>query len=259
MPQRLIVLKFGGTALGSARRLRVAARRLAAWHRKGFHILAVASATGHTTDRIARRLAAVGADPLHAPGPETDHALATGELLSAALLATAVQSTGIGAESLSGHTAGLSAAGVWGAGVLESFDPNPIQHLLGRGVIPIVAGFQAGTASGRLITLGRGASDLSAVFLGARLGADECHIVTDVQGVSERDPRHDPSAEPLGWLSPAALLALAESGAEVVHRRAARLAVEENLTLRVYRWDASLRGDPGTLIAVRAPATTAAS
>lgn len=259
MAQRLIVLKFGGTALGSARRFRVAARRLAAWHRRGFHTLAVASAVGHTTDRIARRLAAVGADPINAPGPETDHALATGELLSAALLAAAVQSTGNAAESLSGRTAGLLATGVWGAGVLESLDPSPIQQLLARGVIPIVAGFQAGTASGQLITLGRGASDLSAVFLAARLGADECHIVTDVQGVSERDPRHDPSAEPLGWLSPAALLALAESGAEVVHRRAARLAAEENLTLRVYRWDASLGGNPGTLIALQTPATAAAS
>lgn len=259
MADRLIVLKFGGTALGSARRIRIAARRLAAWHRKGFHTLAVASATGHTTDHIARRLAAVGADPITDSGSETDRALATGELLSAALLAAAVQSIGLQAKSLSGRSAGLSGEGAWGAGALECFDPGPLQRLFARGVIPVVAGFQAGTASGELITLGRGASDLSAVFLAARLGADECHIVTDVQGISERDPRHHPSAGSLRHLSPATLLALAESGAKIVDPRAARLAVEESLTLRVYRWDGNLRGDPGTLIEPETPITRTAS
>ena len=249
MADPLIVLKFGGTALGSPRRIRTAARRLVAWHGRGFRALAVVSATGHTTDRIARWLAAVGADPLISPSPETDRALATGELLSAALVAAAIESIGLPAKSLSGNDAGLSGTGGSGAGVLSALDPAPLQRLFARGVIPIVAGFQAGTASGEVLTLGRGASDLSAVFLAVRLGANECHIVTDVQGVSERDPRHDASAGSFRQLSPAALIALAESGAEVVHRGAARLAGEEGLTLRVYRWDASLRGDPGTLVA----------
>jgi aspartate kinase len=201
----------------------------------------------------------VGADPALAPGLETDRALATGELLSAALLAAAVESLGLHAKSLSGKSAGLSGVGAWGAGNLECFDPGPLQRLFARGVIPVVAGFQAGTASGELITLGRGASDLSAVFLAARLGADQCHLVTDVEGISERDPRHDPSARSLRHLSPAALMALADSGAEVVHPRAARLAAEESLTLRVYRWDGNLRGDPGTLIAPEISITATAS
>lgn len=259
MADPLIVLKFGGTALGSSRRIRTAARRLAAWHRRGFRTLAVASATGHTTDRIARRLAALGADPNSVRQSEADRALATGELLSAALVAAAIESLGIPAKSLSGRRAGLSATGAWGAGILESFDPDPILRLFALGVIPVVAGFQAGTPSGELITLGRGASDLSAVFLAARLGADECHLVTDVSGIFERDPCRDASAARFARLSPTALRILAETGAEVVHQRAARLAEEEQLTLRVYRWDASLRGDPGTLIAAEPPTTAAAS
>ena len=256
MADHLIVLKFGGTALGSPRRIRTAARRLAAWHRRGVRALAVVSATGHTTDRITRRLAAVGTDPRITAGAETDRALATGELLSAALVAAALQSIGCPAKSLSGHGAGLSATGAWGAGVLGSFDPAPLQGLLDGGVIPVVAGFQAGSASGEPITLGRGASDLSAVFLAVQLGADECHIVTDVQGVSDRDPRHHASAASFRRLSPSALVTLAESGADVVHRDAARLAADERLALRVYRWDASLRGNPGTLIA---PGTSVAA
>jgi len=259
MAERFIVLKFGGTALGGARRIRTAARRLIALHRKGVRTLAVVSATGHTTDRITRRLAAVGADPAGAPSRETDRALVTGELLSAALLAAAIESAGIPATSLSGTGAGLSASGPWSAGVLESLDPAPLRRLLARGIIPVVAGFQAGTASGEQITLGRGASDLSAVFLAARLGADECHIVTDVSGVFDRDPRHHPGAGRHGWLAPSALGRLVDSGAEVVHHRAARLAAEENLTLRVYRWDANIRGAPGTLIAPERPGAAAAS
>ena len=250
----LIVLKFGGTALGSSRRIRLAARRLIAWHRRGFRVIAVASATGHTTDRIARRLAAVGADPTDAPGPETDLALATGELLSSALLAAALEAQGAPARSLSGRSAGLLASGSWGAGILEDLDPEPLELLVGAGVIPVVAGFQAGTRSGDLITLGRGASDLSAVFLAARLEAAECHIITDVTGVFDRDPLREPSAARLARLSAAALSALAESGAQVVHPGAAQLARIEQLPLRVYRWDATRRGEPGSLVVPEAVA-----
>lgn len=249
MPAPLIVLKFGGISLGSSRRIRRAARRLLAWRRAGHRVLAVVSATGHATDNIVRRLSAVGADPRDAPGSETDRALATGELLSAALVAAAVQALGAPAQSLSGRRAGLLATGAWGAGVLESLDPAPLERILSGDVLPVVAGFQAGTFSGDLITLGRGSSDLSAVFLAARLGAGECHIVTDVPGVFERDPRIDPAARWLERLTPAGLVSLTESGAEVVHRKAARLALEESVPLRVYRWDADLRGRPGTLIA----------
>jgi len=244
----LIVLKFGGTALGSSRRIRAAARRLIAWRSRGFGVVAVASATGHTTDRISRRLAAVGADPTLVPGPETDRALATGELLSTALLAAALQGLGAPARSLSGRAAGLLANGPWGAAVLEDLTPQPLELLLGAGVIPVVAGFQAGTRSGELITLGRGASDLSAVFLAARLAAAECHIITDVAGVFDRDPRREPGAVRLARLTPATLSTLAESGAQVVHRRAAQLALAEQVSLRVYRWDASLGGEPGSLV-----------
>ena len=244
----LLVLKFGGTALGSSRRIRVAARRLMAWHSRGFGVIAVASATGHTTDRISRRLAAVGADPTLVSGPETDRALATGELLSTALLAAALQGLGAPARSLSGRAAGLLANGPWGAAVLEDLNPQPLRLLLGTGLIPVVAGFQAGTPSGDLITLGRGASDLSAVFLAARLAAAECHIITDVAGVFDRDPRQDPGAVRLGRLTASALSTLAESGAQVVHRGAAQLALAERVSLRVYRWDASLRGEPGSLV-----------
>jgi aspartate kinase len=244
----LIVLKFGGTALGSSRRIRLAARRLIAWHSRGFGVIAVASATGHTTDRISRRLAAVGADPSLLPGPETDRALATGELLSSALLAAALQAQGAPARSLSGRGAGLLAGGTWGAAVLEDLNPEPLELLLGAGVIPVVAGFQAGARSGALVTLGRGASDLSAVFLAARLIAAECHIITDVAGVFDRDPRREAGAVRLARLTPATLFALAESGARVVHPRAAQLARMEQVSLRVYRWDASLRGAPGSLV-----------
>ena len=252
-----LVLKFGGTALGSSRRIRLAARRLIAWHRRGFGVIAVASATGHTTDRISRRLAAVGADPADGPCLETDRAFATGELLSSALLAAALEAQGVRARSLSGRGAGLLARGPWGAAVLEDLDPKPVELLLGAGVIPVIAGFQAGTSSGDLITLGRGASDLSAVFLAARLLATECHIITDVAGVFDRDPRLEPGAVRLARLSAAALATLAESGAQVVHLRAAQLARTARVPLRVYRWDASRRGEPGSLVLSEVPETVA--
>lgn len=247
----LIVLKFGGTSLGSSRRIRLAARRVAAWRQRGWRTLVVVSATGHTTDRIVRRLAGLSAEAALAAGPETDRALATGELLAAALVAAALQSIGTPARSLSGGAAGLLAGGPWGGGTLTGFNPEPLNWLLAGGVVPVVAGFQAATAAGDPITLGRGASDLSAVFLAARLGARECHIVTDVSGVFERDPRQHPDAARLERVSGADLHELCRSGAAVVQAEAARLALEEAVPLRVYRWDASRSGAPGTRVLPR--------
>ncbi len=220
----LLILKFGGTALGTPRRILVAARRLAAWRRLGYRVVAVTSATGGTTDRLIERLAAAGADPREAPTRETDAALATGELLSSALVAAAMGGLGVLARSYSGRAAGLLASGPWGAGRLDGFQESELAAALEHGTVPVVAGFQAGTRAGDRITLGRGASDLSAVFLAARLRARACHIITDVPGVFERDPRECAQAGPIAQLSAQELTRLAESGAEVVQPAAARLA-----------------------------------
>jgi aspartate kinase len=99
-------------------------------------------------------------------------------------------------------------------------------------------------------TLGRGASDTTAVAIAAALGAVSCHIVTDVWGVHDRDPNVHPGARPLLELSHDALLRLAETGAQVVHLSAARLALDSGVVLHIYSYRAPLADTHGTSVGV---------
>jgi aspartate kinase len=242
----VLVLKFGGTSLGSAARVRRAARRVAEHLRRGRRVAVVVSAVGHTTDRIVRRLAALAPDGRPAPR-EADRALATGEDLSAALLAAALGGLGVAARSLRGGEAGVRVEGGFCGGRIAEVDPRPLRALLAAGIVPVVSGFQGIREDGETVTLGRGGSDTSAVALAATLGA-ECHIVTDVAAVHDRDPRLHADARPIGEIDPLALVVLAEGGAHVVHPEAARLALERHVPLRVYGFRAPLSGRGGTIV-----------
>lgn len=246
----VVVLKFGGAALASPDRIRRAARRLERWWRSGARPVAVVSACGGTTDRILRWIAAVTGD---APrdGRESDRALATGEDLAASLLAAALGARGVPATGLRGGEAGLMAAGPHGRGRITDVDPAALRSLVERGRIPVVSGFQALTPAGDTLTLGRGASDLTAVRVAAALGARECHLVKDVPGVHDRDPRAHRDAEILSHLPPTALLELARDGAEVIQHEAALAATRLGVTLRIYGFRDPVFGRHGTTVGGR--------
>jgi aspartate kinase len=247
MTHSLIVLKFGGTSLGTPRRLRIAARRVRSHLRRGERPVIVVSAMGHTTDRILRLLERAGVDGAFA-GREMDRALATGETLSAALLAGRLRAMGISALSLSGGEAGLVGRGSFGAGAIARIDTARILRLLAAGTVPVIAGFQAERPDGETVTLGRGASDTTAVALAAALGSVPCHIVTDVGAVYDRDPNLDAAAQPYRQLSHDELLRLAEAGAQVVHPAAARWALDHRVPLCIYSYRAVFGDEYGTRV-----------
>ncbi|HEX2716660.1 MAG TPA: hypothetical protein VHM67_03210, partial [Gemmatimonadaceae bacterium] len=223
---RLLVVKFGGTSVANASRVRRAARRVASLQGAGWTPVVVVSAAGHTTDRLLTNLAHLAPDHLENPlvRREADRLLATGETRSAALLAAALCATGVPATSVRADEAVLRAEGPYGAATLVALEPGAIASAVGNRVVPVVAGFQGIRADGELVTLGRGSSDTSAVFLASALGARECHIVTDVRGVYDADPRLVEGARFLPELGADELVALCEAGAQVVHPEAARRA-----------------------------------
>jgi aspartate kinase len=253
----IIVIKFGGTSLASPRRVRLAARRVRALRREGLTPVVVVSAAGQSTDRLLAQWQSLTRQGRVSEGTlarEADRYLATGEDRSASLLAGALLAIGVPAVSLRGGEAGIRATGGFGAAVPESLDGDRLSQLTNAGHVPVVAGFQASRADGEVVTLGRGGSDLSAVFLAMHLGACECWIVTDVAGVCTADPRHDPSAALLPELSHAALVALTVGGAVVVHPGAAIRAAESRLPLRVFHHAAPFHAPGGTM--VRTPGAT---
>lgn len=253
MNDDILVLKFGGTSLASPRRVRRAAARVRAHRRRGRRVVVVVSAAGRETDRLLARIGAVAphvaAPNASAPGlvereaaREIDHVLATGEDRSAGLLALALRALGVPARSLRGGEAGIGAVGEFGAGSIQRVAPGVLLRLLGRGVVPVISGFQGQRGDGETVTLGRGGSDISAIALAAALGPAPCHIVTDVAAVYDSDPRDNPTARPFASLGYEELVALTEAGAAVVHPRAAHLAAAHQVPLRVYRYDAPWSG-----------------
>ena len=244
-PRSLLILKFGGAALAAPARVRRAARRVAWLRAKGHDLVVVASALGHATDRLLTLASTVA--PSTPPrstkheARELDRILATGEDLAAALLAAAISAHGRAARSLRGGEAGLLATGGFGAGTLQDLALSPLLDLLRAEVVPVVSGFQAvRIQDGETITLGRGTSDLTAVFLAARLGAAECHLVKDVDGVFDVDPNRFAHARRQETLSFEALERIAASS-EIVHAGAASLAREAGVRLRIYGYRAPLR------------------
>jgi aspartate kinase len=242
----LLVLKFGGASLATPARIRRAARRVSWLRAKGHDVVVVASAVGHTTDRLLAlvertRSTSEARSTRHDErqlARETDRILATGEDLAAALLASAITAQGRHARSLRGGEAGLLATGDFGAGELLDLALSPILDLLRAQVVPVVSGFQAiRVHDGETVTLGRGTSDLTAVFLASKLRAVECHLIKDVDGVYDSDPNRFAAAERHPTLSYEALVDIAATS-EIVHAGAARLARESGVRLRIYGYRA---------------------
>ena len=127
---------------------------------------------------------------------------------------------------------------------------RPPEADLAAGVVPVVAGFQGRAANGDLTTIGRGGSDTTAVALAVALGADECQILTDVDGVYTTDPRMVPEARRLPAVSFEEMLELAGQGSRVLHLRSVEFAARHGMKLRVL---SSFEPGPGTLICEENP------
>ena len=228
----IIVYKFGGSSVADPAGLSRAAGQLAAAAAAGYHIIAVVSAQGSTTDRLLQSASALTPHP---SCRETDQLLATGEQTSAARLAITLQEMKLSAVSLTGSQAGLHTDGNHGAAEITALHRRRILRELEDGKIVVVAGFQGIDRCGDITTLGRGGSDTTAVALAAAFDACGCRICTDVDGVYERDPRQFPESRRHEFISYDEMLAMAENGAKVLHPRSVFLARRYRVPLSVLR------------------------
>jgi aspartate kinase len=261
MPAPLHVLKFGGSSVGDAERIRRVARRIAGMRGAGTELVVVVSAMGDTTDELLALAAAITDEP---DPRELDVLLATGEHQSATLVSMALHALGVKAISLTGPQAGITTDGRFGKARIAGIDPRRVRAELDAGKVVIVAGFQGMSLSdeaalaapartnghaavhlAEITTLGRGGSDTTAVALAAQLGADRCRIFTDVPGVYTADPRLEPRARQLGVIGYEEMLELAQQGAQVMQTRAVELGWVNDVVIEVL---SSFEDVPGTLI-----------
>jgi aspartate kinase len=243
----LIVQKYGGTSVGSVARIHAVAAQVQELARAGHRVAVVVSAMGDATDQLIE----LAREVCDEPDPrELDALLATGEMVSTSLLAIALRRSGCAARSYNALQLPIETTGPAGRARIERVDCSRLKKDLAEGVVPVVAGFQGRAASGDLTTIGRGGSDTTAVALAVVLGADECQILTDVDGVYTTDPRMVPEARRLPTVSFEEMLELAGQGSRVLHLRSVEFAARHGMRLRVL---SSFREGPGTLICEENP------
>jgi aspartate kinase len=238
-----VVQKYGGSSVADAEAIKRVAKRVVATKQQGHDVVVVISAMGDTTDELMDLALQVSPQP---PPRELDMLLTAGERMSAALLAMAIADQGMHARSLTGSQAGIITTGTHGNARIIDITPGRITKALDEDHIVIVAGFQGVAQDTKdVTTLGRGASDTTAVALAASLGADFCEIYTDVDGVFTADPRIVPSAQRIPEISYEEMLEMAACGAKILHLRCVEYARRERVPVHVR---SSFSDLPGTWV-----------
>ena len=252
----LIVQKYGGTSMGSIDRIKNVAKRVKRWHDNGHQIVVVVSAMSGETNRLIDLARQISAQP---DPREYDQMVSTGEQVSISLLAMAIQDLGIGARSMTGRQVAIKTDTSYNKARIESIDDENIRQQLDAGNIVIVAGFQGIDEHDNITTLGRGGSDTTGVAIAAALGADECQIYTDVDGVYTTDPRVTSKAKKLEKITFEEMLEMASLGSKILQIRSVEFAGKYGVPLRVLSsfddnndgsFDDDFRDNVGTLITI---------
>ncbi|MBI9013231.1 MAG: aspartate kinase [Clostridiales bacterium] len=241
----IVVLKFGGTSVGTIERIKATAEKIIEQKNKGFLPVIVVSAMGSTTNELLGMANQIS----HNPKPrEMDVLLSTGEQITIALLSMALSERGYDTISLTGAQCGIITSSSHQNARIDNIDTSRIINELKNDRIVIAAGFQGVTGNGDITTLGRGGSDTTAVALAASLKAKWCDIYTDVSGVYSADPRKVESATKIDYISYDEMLEMAKLGAGVLHPRAVELARAYSVNLRVR---SSFSNEEGTVIGMK--------
>jgi len=242
--------------MGSIDRIKNVAKRVKRWHDNGHQVVVVVSAMSGETNRLidlARQIS-------NQPDPrEYDQMVSTGEQVSISLLAMAIKELGVGARSFTGRQVAIITDDAHNKARIESIDDKNIREQLDAGNVVIVAGFQGIDEHGNATTLGRGGSDTTGVAIAAALGADECQIYTDVDGVYTTDPRVTSKAKKLEKITFEEMLEMASLGSKILQIRSVEFAGKYGVPLRVLSsfdenndgsFDQDFQDNVGTLITI---------
>jgi len=226
----LIVQKYGGTSVGSVERIQNVAKRVAKWRNAGHDVVVVVSAMSGETNRLIDLAKAIQPQP----NPrELDVICSTGEQVTIGLLSMALMENDVSARSYTGGQIRMLTDNAHTKARILEIDDHRIKEDLKSGKVVVVAGFQGVDIEGNITTLGRGGSDTSGVAIAAALGAAECQIYTDVDGVYTTDPRVVPNARRLNQITFEEMLEMASLGSKVLQIRSVEFAGKYQVRLRV--------------------------
>jgi len=235
-------MKFGGTSVGDAERMRNVADYVARTVKRGNQVVVAVSAMGKETDELLHLAAQVSGTQ---PGREMDMLITAGERKAMALLCMALHDAGVPADSFTGSQAGIITDTDHTKAKILDVRADRLREALANGRVPVVGGAQ-GVSTGRDVTfLGRGGTDTTAVALAQALRAEACEIYTDVSGVFTADPRVVPEARRLRRISFDEMLEMCAAGCPKPAMRSVEFARNHGVRLHVrsaFTWE------PGTWI-----------
>ncbi len=238
-----IVLKFGGSSVADNEKLELVAKKITGLYSKGHNIVIVVSAQGKTTDKLISEAQELTKDTKE--DREMDVLLSTGEQITTAKLSMLLNQKGYPAISLTGWQAGIYTNDTNQNAIIKWIDTARIKQELEKKKIVIVAGFQGINQRQDITTLGRGGSDTTAVAIAAALGAKNCYIFSDVDGVYSTDPNQLKQAKKLAALSYDEMHEISSEGAKVLHNRC--IEIGEKFKVPIVT-KSTFNNKPGTVI-----------
>jgi aspartate kinase len=225
-----LTLKFGGTSVGSVEKIKKVASIIKKRKDEGNAIIVVVSAMAGVTNELKKKSDLITRD---FDEKELDVLLASGEQVSSSLLAGAIIDLGIKARSWLGWQIPIFTDRNHTASKIIQIKTAEITKFISGGGVAVLAGFQGVEENGRITTLGRGGSDLSAVAIAKSFETDSCEIYTDVEGVLTTDPNMHEKAKKIDKISYEEMLEMASLGAKVMQTNAVQASMIDNIPIHV--------------------------
>ncbi len=239
---KIVVLKFGGTSVGTINKIKRVANIITEYKKKKFGVIVVSSAMSGVTNELIKKSQAISQN---FSDPEYDVLVSSGEQVACALIAGRLIHLGHKARSWLAWQIPILTQGVHKNSRIYNISKKKIFSYLKRGGIPIITGFQGINEYERVSTIGRGGSDASAILLAKFFRAQKCVIYTDVEGVYTADPNKLNKAKKIKVISYEEMLEMASLGAKIMQPVSIQDARLNRINIEV---KSSFIKKPGTLI-----------
>ena len=239
---KIVVLKFGGTSVGSISRIKNVARIIIGHIKKKYKVIVISSAMSGETNKLVKLTRQISNN--FTPS-EYDSVVAAGEQISCSLIAGRLNEEGYLSRSWLAWQVPILTAGKYSYSRIVNINKNNITKYLKKGGIPVLAGFQGINSENRITTIGRGGSDASAIMVAKFFKAEKCIIYTDVDGVFSTDPKLAPKAKQIKQISYEEMLEMSSLGAKVMQPHSIQDARLNRVDIEVR---SSFNNKPGSLI-----------
>ena len=229
---KIVVLKFGGTSVGTIERIKKVADIISNFRKKNYKVIVVSSAMSGVTNDLIKKSRQISNN---FSDFEYDVLVSSGEQVACSLIAGRLNHKGFKSRSWLGWQIPIYTNGPHKNSRIDSINKNKIIKFLKEDGIPIITGFQGVNRDERVTTIGRGGSDASAIMLAKFFRAQKCIIYTDVEGVYTTDPNKLKKAKKIKVISYEEMLEMASLGAKVMQpvsiqdARLNRIDIEVNL------------------------------